>query len=950
MDIKTWISDQLYDILGISEKNTVLYLQSLASTVKDSQEIHGKLLEFEFPDDQKTKDFALQLYNKLGIQCAPLPSTYQQKFNEDLAKRQKSDSYTLITEEYDAAKDQQEKDELNKRLLSRKKKSSKELKQRHLELTESERQKLVSDMKKISRWKYLEHREAQQLDLMKRKIEDEEMLFDEAELTEIELKERELNKKIYNIAIEKKKQRDEVIGFKLQEEFDNPDNPKIQDRFKVQYQRYKDEEVTANDQEVWEKAQKDKTKYRYGSKNVPQNNYDLLIENQIDYIKTELVQGTYEDSESSSSEESEQLNDRESLPVYKHRENLLSAIRDNKILIVEGETGSGKTTQIPQYLHEVGYTKYGKIACTQPRRVAAMSVASRVAQEMSVKLGSEVGYTIRFEDCTSEKTVIKYMTDGMLLREFMLDPELNSYSVIMIDEAHERTLHTDILFGLIKDLSRARKNLKVIISSATMDAEKFARYFDNAPVFGIPGRKFPVDVYYTKNPEADYLEAAVITTLQIHVTQPQGDILVFLTGQEEIEAVQEMLLNRTKGLGSKINELIILPIYSTLPSEMQAKIFEPTPEGARKVVLATNIAETSVTIDGIVYVIDCGLCKETCYNPRSGMESLVIVPISKASARQRAGRAGRVSPGKCFRMYTLWSFENELEENPIPEIQRCNLGNVVLILKSLGIEDLVHFDFLDPPASETLMRALEELYALGALNDEAQLTKLGRRMAEFPVNPKLSKSIIYSDKLECINEVVTIASMLSVGNSIFFRPKEKTLHADNAKMGFSSKEGDHLTLLNVFNQWEEAGFSSQWCREHFIQYRSMNKARDIREQLLDLCERVELVVNKENCKDISLVAKAFCSGFFFNCAKLQRTGVYKTVKNPHTVFIHPSSVMFKFMPMWLVYHELVLTSKEFMRHCSEIKPEWLIELAPHYLKESDLEDASNKGLPKLIRK
>jgi len=387
-----------------------------------------------------------------------------------------------------------------------------------------------------------------------------------------------------------------------------------------------------------------------------------------------------------------------------------------------------------------------------------------------------------------------------------------------------------------------------------------------------------------------------------------------------------------------------------LPSEMQAKIFEPTPAGARKVVLATNIAETSVTIDGIVYVIDCGLCKETCYNPRTGMESLVVVPISKASARQRAGRAGRVSPGKCFRMYTLWSFENELEENPIPEIQRCNLGNVVLVLKSLGIEDLVHFDFLDPPASETLMRALEELYALGALNDEAQLTKLGRRMAEFPVNPKLSKSIIFSDKFGCISEVVTIAAMLSVGNSIFYRPKEKSLHADNAKMGFSSKDGDHLTLMNVYTQWEEAGFSSQWCREHFVQYRSMSKARDIREQLLDLCERVELVVNKENCRDITLVSKAFCSGFFFNCAKLQRTGVYKTVKNPHTVFVHPSSVVFKLMPMWVIYHELVLTTKEFMRHCSEIRPEWLIELAPHYLKESELEDEAGRGLPKLIKK
>ena len=540
----------------------------------------------------------------------------------------------------------------------------------------------------------------------------------------------------------------------------------------------------------------------FGSKEQKyQRNYELLVENQIEYIKTQLVDGTISENSCENSEEDiKEENQREELPIFKQRDKLLLAIRDHKILIVEGETGSGKTTQIPQFLHEVGYTKHGKVACTQPRRVAAMSVASRVASEMQVKLGHEVGYSIRFEDCTSDKTIIKYMTDGMLLREFMIDPELLDYSVIMIDEAHERTLHTDILFGLIKDLARAREDFKVIISSATMDAEKFARYFDNAPVFGIPGRRYPVDIFYTKSPEADYIEAAVITVLQIHVTQPAGDVLVFLTGQEEIEATQEMLLSRTRGLGSKIPELIIVPIYSTLPSEIQAKIFEPTPEGARKIVLATNIAETSVTIDGIIYVIDCGLCKETCYNPRTGMESLVVTPISKASARQRAGRAGRVAPGKCFRIYSLWSYENELEENPVPEIQRCNLGNVVLILKSLGIEDLVHFDFLDPPASETLIRALEELYALGALNDEGQLTKLGRRMAEFPVDPKLSKSIIQSNKYKCTSEVISIAALLSVGNTIFYRPKDKAIHADNARLSFSSRQGDHITLLNVYLQ------------------------------------------------------------------------------------------------------------------------------------------------------
>lgn len=375
-----------------------------------------------------------------------------------------------------------------------------------------------------------------------------------------------------------------------------------------------------------------------------------------------------------------------------------------------------------------------------------MSVAARVAQEMNVKLGNEVGYAIRFEDCTSERTIIKYMTDGTLHREFLSEPDLQSYSVMIIDEAHERTLHTDILFGLVKDIARFRPDLKLLISSATLDAQKFSEFFDDAPIFRIPGRRFPVDIYYTKAPEADYVDACVISVLQIHATQPLGDILVFLTGQEEIETCMELLTDRTRRLGSKVKELIILPVYANLPSDMQAKIFEPTPPGARKVILATNIAETSVTIDNIIYVIDPGFAKQNHFNSRTGMESLIVVPISKASANQRAGRAGRVAAGKCFRLYTAWSYKHELEDNTIPEIQRINLGNAVLMLKALGINDLVHFDYLDPPPHETLILALEQLYALGALNHHGELTKLGRRMAEFPVDPMMAKILLASEK------------------------------------------------------------------------------------------------------------------------------------------------------------------------------------------------------------
>ena len=590
-----------------------------------------------------------------------------------------------------------------------------------------------------------------------------------------------------------------------------------------------------------------------------------------------------------------------------------------------------------------------KIGCTQPRRVAAMSVAARVAEEMGVKLGNQVGYSIRFEDCTSEKTVIKYMTDGMLLREFLGEPDLSSYSVMMIDEAHERTLHTDILFGLVKDIARFRPDLKLLISSATLDAEKFSEFFDNAPIFRIPGRRFPVHVFYTKAPEADYIDAVVVTTLQIHVTQPLGDILVFLTGQEEIETAHEILLERSRKFGSKIKELLIVPIYANLPSDLQAKVFEPTPPNARKVVLATNIAETSLTIDNIIYVIDPGFGKQNSYNARTGMESLIIVPISKASANQRAGRAGRVAPGMCFRLYTQWAYQHELEENPIPEIQRVNLGNVVLMLKSLGINDLIHFDFLDPPPHETLVLALEQLYALGALNHMGELTKLGRRMAEIPADPMMCKMLLASEKYKCPAEILTISCMLSNNASIFYRPKDKIIHADTARKNFFHPGGDHISLLNVYNQWAQTDYSTQWCFENFIQHRSMKRARDIRDQLEALLERVEIEI-LSNPLDTQAIRKAVTAGYFYHTARLSKGGHYKTVKHNQTVMIHPNSALFEDLPRWVIYHELVFTTKEYMRNVVEIENKWLLEVAPHYYKAKELEDSTVKKMPKQMGK
>ncbi|KAK2195685.1 bifunctional Helicase [Babesia duncani] len=626
------------------------------------------------------------------------------------------------------------------------------------------------------------------------------------------------------------------------------------------------------------------------------------------------------------------LQERMRLPIYAYRQDLLRAVREYPILVVIGETGSGKTTQIPQYLYEVGYGNAGKIACTQPRRVAAMSVAKRVSEEVGCRLGGTVGYSIRFEDCTSSDTIMKYLTDGMLLREMMTEPDLASYSVLMIDEAHERTLHTDIIFGLAKDLCRHRQDFRLIVSSATLEAEKFALYFDNAPIFKIPGRRYPVQIYYTKAPEANFLDASVITVLQVHLTQPPGDILVFLPGQQEIEEVQEEITNRIRNRGNEMKELIVLPIYANLPSDAQAKIFEPTPPNSRKVILATNIAETSITLNDIVYVIDSGFCKINSFSPKTGMSSLVTVPCSKASALQRSGRAGRTRPGHCFRLYTRFSYDKEMDDITEPEIMRCNLAHVVLSLKALGIDDLVNFDFMDAPAPETLIKALELIYALGALNNKGELTSLGRKMAELPMDPQMSKTCFAAQKYECVSECLTICAMLSVGASIFYTPKDKQLHADNARKNFFKSGGDHLVLLNVYNQWEETQFSTAWCYENYVQVKSLQRARDIREQLLDLMQRVEIDITS-NPQHVDGILQSVTAGYFCQAAlrtSAKNNASYRTLRHPQIVDIHPTSALFDQEPKCVIYTELVQTTKQYMRQVAQIKPEWLVQLAPHY--------------------
>ncbi|KAH9932076.1 P-loop containing nucleoside triphosphate hydrolase protein [Epithele typhae] len=631
---------------------------------------------------------------------------------------------------------------------------------------------------------------------------------------------------------------------------------------------------------------------------------------------------------------------RKSLPIYKLRDALLQAVREHQILIVVGDTGSGKTTQMTQYLAEDGFADKGKIGCTQPRRVAAMSVAKRVAEEVGCRLGQEVGYTIRFEDCTSPETRIKYMTDGMLQRECLVDPDVSQYSVVMLDEAHERTIATDVLFGLLKKAIKRRPDLKLIVTSATLDAEKFSKYFYGCPIFTIPGRTYPVEVLYTKEPETDYLDASLITVMQIHLSEPPGDVLLFLTGQEEIDTSCEILYERMKALGPKVPELIILPIYSALPSEVQSRVFEPTPPGARKVVVATNVAETSLTIPGIYYVIDPGFSKQNAYDPRLGMDSLVVMPISQAQARQRAGRAGRTGPGKCYRLYTEAAFRNEMLPNSIPDIQRTNLTHTILVLKAMGINDLLSFDFMDPPPAPTMITALESLYALSALDDEGLLTRLGRKMADFPMEPPLAKMLIASVELGCSEEILSVVAMLSV-QSVFYRPKEKQGQADSKKAKFHQPEGDHLTLLTVYNGWKASNFSNPWCYENFIQARSMRRAQDVRKQLLGIMDRYKHDILSAG-KDYNRVRRAICSGYFRNAAKKDPQEGYKTLVEGTPVYIHPSSALFNRNPEWCIYHELILTTREYCHNVTVIEPKWLVEVAPQFFKVADANKISKR--------
>jgi len=633
---------------------------------------------------------------------------------------------------------------------------------------------------------------------------------------------------------------------------------------------------------------------------------------------------------------------RQRLPIFSLRNHLLFLVENYRTTIIIGETGCGKSTQIPQYLLEAGWAAGGRvIGVTQPRRVAAITLANRVADERNSVIGKEVGYLIRFDDCRdATETRCTFMTDGMLVREMMQDPLLSKYSVLLLDEVHERSLNTDIALGLLKKIMRKRDDLRVVVASATLDAERFHKFFntntsgdtkkDTAYIMSVSGRMFPVDVHYAEDPVPDYVAASIATVTKLHAGEPDGDVLVFLTGMDEVEAVCRELKSYARNLSKEDKRLRVLPMYGGLPSSEQMRVFERTSGNCRKVVVATNIAETSLTIPGIVYVIDCGFVKLKAFNPDSGIDALVTVPISQASAEQRAGRAGRVRSGKAYRLYPQSEFLQLSMQTP-PEIARTDTTSVVLTLKALGVSNIVQFPFLTPPPAANLLCGVELLFALGALDERCELTPdLGIHMAEFPLSPMFAKMLLTSADMDCSVEAVIIAAMMQI-NNVFITPSNQKIKARRSQRKFAVEEGDHITLLNVYKSFLKHKSDKHWCHEHMLNYKGLSRAVEIHHQLSRLLHRAR--VSMVSCgDDVDKIRRCIVQGFFANAAQRTYTGAYKTVRDEHELWIHPTSVLadVEVPPRWVVFNEVVHTSREYMRDITVIQPDWLYELAPHY--------------------
>jgi ATP-dependent helicase HrpA len=621
---------------------------------------------------------------------------------------------------------------------------------------------------------------------------------------------------------------------------------------------------------------------------------------------------------------------RKELPVYKQKDKILEGLRENQVIIVESPTGSGKTTQIPLILHEAGFTAYGKVAVTQPRRIAAMSVASYIASELDSQVPGIVGYTMRFHDETVPETKIKIMTDGILLQEIKHDEMLSQYSVLMVDEAHERSLNIDFILGLLKRILRERPEFKVIVSSATINSSVFSEYFDGAPVIHIETPMYHVETRYRPpvDSEDSSSEARMDQIFKIVLDETRfqsGDILIFLQGEFPIKECMARL-----SIGRILEKFEILPLYGRLSKEEQEQVFLPTESGKRKIVISTNIAETSVTIDGITTVIDSGLAKINYYNPRTYTSSLIESAVSKASCNQRLGRAGRTRPGVCYRLYS----EDDYAKRPMfttEEIYRTDLTEVVMRMSEIGIRDFEAFDFISNPGREAIHSAVQALDLFEALNSDRSLSEIGRMMAVFPLMPRLSRMLVESMKYypDVLEEVLIACSFLST-NSPFLLPQGEEMEARKRHHSFRHEYGDFVSYLQLFDAFLAAEKKTAFCKRNYLDERVMLEIVNIKEQLAEIVEnQFGMIISSGG--DFSDYLKAIARGLIqFVCRASGRFDYASLTAG--RISIHPGSVMFRKTPEYFVAGEIVKTSRTFARSVSPLKREWLQDISPMLLE------------------
>ncbi|KAL4749258.1 hypothetical protein BDW72DRAFT_136086 [Aspergillus terricola var. indicus] len=676
---------------------------------------------------------------------------------------------------------------------------------------------------------------------------------------------------------------------------------------------------------------------------------------------------------------------RKNLPIFAHGDEIRQHLRKNDVMLLIGETGSGKSTQIPQFLVDESWCRPAKttivqedgskkeavvggcIAITQPRRVAAISLARRVAEEMGTPLGSsspasKVGYSVRFDTSVSPSTRVKFLTEGMLLQEMLHDPWLTKYSAIVVDEVHERGVNVDLVMGFLRNLVAGKREgrggvpLKAVVMSATADMESLQEFFvegykarelkeekaerDGIAVCHIKGRQFPVKTIYSPEPVHDFVDAALKVIFQIHYKEPiPGDILVFLTGQETVEALENLVNEYATGMDPSLPKIQVLPLFAALPQAAQQRVFAPAPPRTRKIILATNIAETSVTVSGVRYVVDCGKAKIKQFRTRLGLDSLLVKPISKSAAIQRKGRAGREAPGQCYRLYTEKDYL-ALDEVNTPEILRCDLSQAILNMKARGVDNVIEFPFLTRPPREALEKALLQLLSIEALEETGKISEIGSHIAKLPLTPTLGRVLLAASDFgpECLTDVIDIISCLSVEN-IFLNTtsEEKKEAAETARRDLYRREGDHLTMLATVRAYASENTDRKaWAERHLVSHRAMQSVMDVRKQLTAQCRQAKLLPSPTESRgsDSSssirepspvFILKSFLRGFATNTARLVPDGSYRTVVGNQTVAIHPSSVLFGKKVEAILYNEFVFTNRSYARGVSAVQMDWVGE-------------------------